>query len=600
MATTTSTPLKAAASQPATGVGSLAETNRLIAATQTQLNGGGTSGGSSYTPDQVSQINSAREANVNAGVNAYSGAGATAASDAAGKGSGVVSSAPIAPPATPTNTPVDTNQPSPTKVDATPYTNPVVSAAQAQANLAQGGLTGTDLAAAQKSLSAYQQGHAAATASGVPAPQEANMGMSAATTAAGNATQTYVPPAPVQDALTEATQKYTDDFNNAMSTQQQGESLVNQYQDFTKQLGIPALNTELMNMKNVIDGTEDDIRNEVTKAGGFATDSQVLAMTNSRNKVMIQNYNNLLQTRSDAMQQIQTLTGLAQQDRQFAAQQLDQQLNFDQQQMTFATNAQKNAQQSYQNSAATFGWSGVLQQALATGDPNAVARVNATMGPGFDLQAAAAAPPSLDDQVKMANIAQSKAATAASYASMAGPAGTYQEGQNPTVDGWIKQINNGSAKISNVPKNLQGLVVQGLSGETEKSSELKTTALTSAQQLLNAFQNGQAGGGVVGGILGLKTPIMEGSKGADFVQNLNNVKSLLSLDNVKYLRGQGQVSDSERKLLEDASSQLSRSQSPDAFRKTLANMAIGLGAPTATRDGHTYVDDGNSGWVLVQ
>lgn len=134
---------------------------------------------------------------------------------------------------------------------------------------------------------------------------------------------------------------------------------------------------------------------------------------------MIQNYNNLLQTRSDAMTQLTTLSGLAAQDRTFAASQIDKQLNFDQQQITFAANAQKNAQDSIQKSIDNYGAASVLKQALATGDPTAVSRINKTMGNGFDLRTAATAPPSLKDQVMLANIQQSKAATAASYASIA-------------------------------------------------------------------------------------------------------------------------------------------------------------------------------------
>lgn len=329
------------------------------------------------------------------------------------------------PPVSTTTTPVNTSQPSPATVKVTPAsattsaTPAVVSAADAQKNLATGGLSGSDLTNAQSALSAYQQGHAATTASGIPAPQDAGTGMSDATQTAGSTTQTYTPTPEVQDAVSKATQKYTDDYAKAMSSQSQGETLVQQYQDMSKQLGIPELNTELINMKNVIDGTEDDIRNEVTKAGGFATDSQVLAMTNARNKVMIQNYNNLLQTKSDAMTQLTTLTGLAAQDRTFAADQIDKQLNYDTQMITFATSAQKNAQDSQQKSLDNYGAASVLKQLQATGDPTAIARFNSTMGNGFDLATAATAPPSLKDQALLANIEQSKASTAASYASIA-------------------------------------------------------------------------------------------------------------------------------------------------------------------------------------
>lgn len=465
--------------------------------------------GSSYSPAQVAAINAARESNYNAGVNVYSGAGATAASDAAGKGNIAVNTAPpaITPPTTPTNTPVSTTQPSPTTVNATPYTNSsdttpaVVSAAQAQKNLTNGGLTGSDLAAAQKNLSAYQQGHGAATTSGIPAPQDAGAGMSMANQVAGGVPQTYTPAPEVQDAVSKATQRYTDDYAKAMSSQSQSESLVQQYQDLSSQLGIPALNTQLMNMKNVIDGTEDDIRNEVTKASGFATDSQVLAMTNARNKTMIQNYNNLLQTRSDAMTQLTTLSGLAAQDKQFAAAQIDRQLNFDQQQIIFATNAQKNAQDSIQKSIDNYGAASVLKQALATGDPNAVARINATMGNSFDL-ATAAATPTLDEQVKQANIAQSKAAIASSYSNIAknkfdmsggSTSGNYSAALAP----YINQTSGGTQYFD--ASSLQGTASQktalinqataaGLKVITNKNTAADLVNITDAKNKLQTIQ----------------------------------------------------------------------------------------------------------------
>lgn len=377
-----------------------------------------TTGVSSPVPTNASQATQAADAQTASGeVTQKQNAGALPVSGVGGTGT---------PPITPSVTPaVDTSQPSPTTVAVTPAsatttaTPAVVSAADAQKNLTNGGLTGSDLTNAKSALSAYQQGHTAATASGVPAPQDAGTGMSDATQTAGSTTQAYAPAPEVQDAVAKATKQYTDDYASYMSSSKQGETLVQQYTDLSNQLGIPALNTELMNMKNVIDGTEDDIRNEVTKTGGFATDSQVLAMSNARNKVMIQNYNNLLQTKTDAMTQLTTLSGLAAQDRTFAADQLDKQLNFDQQQITFATNAQKNAQDANQKSLDNYGAANVLKQLQATGDPNAIARFNSTMGAGFDIATAATAPPSLADQEKLASIAASKASAAASYESMA-------------------------------------------------------------------------------------------------------------------------------------------------------------------------------------
>lgn len=78
----------------------------------------------------------------------------------------------------------------------------------------------------------------------------------------------------------------------------------------------------------------------------------------------------------------------------------------------------------------------------------------------------------------------------------------------------------------------------------------------------------------------------------------NQLKAKLSLDNVKSLKGQGAVSDAERKLLENASSSLNPEMSDTDFRATLEELRKNLrgedagGVPTQVRlkspDGQTY------------
>lgn len=57
---------------------------------------------------------------------------------------------------------------------------------------------------------------------------------------------------------------------------------------------------------------------------------------------------------------------------------------------------------------------------------------------------------------------------------------------------------------------------------------------------------------------------------------MDHLKSSLSLDNVKLLKGQGAISDAERRLLELASSRLKQSQKNVDFRKELQNVLSGL------------------------
>lgn len=182
-----------------------------------------------------------------------------------------------------------------------------------------------------------------------------------------------------------AHQQYLDDYKTAQDTSSQRESLVSEYQRLSKDSGIPELNTELMNMKNVINGTEQDIRDEVNKAGGFATNSQVLSLASARNKTLISNYNDLLETRTNLQNNLNTMIGLAEQDRAFASAQIDKQLNFDQQNIQFADKAVANSQSALDSMQKSEGWDGIYKAALASGDPQAIGRINSTMGNGFDL-----------------------------------------------------------------------------------------------------------------------------------------------------------------------------------------------------------------------
>ena len=116
--------------------------------------------------------------------------------------------------------------------------------------------------------------------------------------------------------------------------------------------------------------------------------------------------------------------------------------------------------------------------------------------------------------------------------------------------------------------------------KSQDANVLKSNALVTAQQLLTDFQSGKGTSAVGGNIqnrLGLLGDWLgKGTGRADFIVKFNNLKSLLSLDNVKYLKGQGQVSDAERRLLEQASAKLDRSQSESEFSTALGDIVNAL------------------------
>ena len=186
------------------------------------------------------------------------------------------------------------------------------------------------------------------------------------------------------------------EFDKYFSPQVQRTSLVDEYSKLSKSLGLDAINTELIDTKRIIDGTEDDIRSEITGAGGLATDSQVLAMANARNKSLIKNYNYLLDTKNAATTQLSTLMELTIADRQSAEAEFDRKMDFGFKVAEFKQRATDNARGVYSKMTP--------QQLMAITNGNAYEQgiIEKTMGWGQGgLQRLASLPPSEEDQLDL-------------------------------------------------------------------------------------------------------------------------------------------------------------------------------------------------------
>ena len=191
----------------------------------------------------------------------------------------------------------------------------------------------------------------------------------------------FVQADPYMTGLVQAWQQYIDPQN-------QKASLTETYQQMIKSSGIEALDTELLNSKNIIEGTEDDIRREISSAGGFASESQVVALANARNKSLIKNYNTLLETRNAKERYIQTAIGLESQDRQIADQRFESMFSMGLQIADYRQKMQRNAIESFERTRAAIGWQGILQ--ATNGDPNEIGMIERGYGlPPGGLQLAA-------------------------------------------------------------------------------------------------------------------------------------------------------------------------------------------------------------------
>lgn len=102
------------------------------------------------------------------------------------------------------------------------------------------------------------------------------------------------------------------EFLNPKNTSDTLQTFVDAYASDRAELA--GLKTELMNNKRVMGGTENDLRDEITKAAGFATESQVQALTLGRNKALIARsaqLTDLISTQQDAISTDVQMLGMA-------------------------------------------------------------------------------------------------------------------------------------------------------------------------------------------------------------------------------------------------------------------------------------------------
>src|SRR3990167_3257863 len=270
--------------------------------------------------------------------------------------------------------PIDTSQPSPQTAQIQPPNQPRT-------------IYGTQIAPGPGEIlapqSKYQQALPQLQAQG-QAPQDAGVGKMAA----GAAIQpTAIEPVSPLGSLMEVDTNFDSIFTNLdkyMEPLQQKKSLLQEYQSMSKALGIEDINEELIDAKKIIEGTEDDIRAEVTAAGGFATDSQVLALANARNKSLIKNYNVLLESRDNAMQQLNTMMNLTIEDRHAAEAEFDRKIGFAFKVAEFQERAKTNAVSQFQWLAGQPGGLESIQS--MSSDPYYNNLINKTLGGVGGLQ----------------------------------------------------------------------------------------------------------------------------------------------------------------------------------------------------------------------
>lgn len=171
-----------------------------------------------------------------------------------------------------------------------------------------------------------------------------------------------------------------DTINQTLSSIGTQQTYSQEYQDLVAKQGIPALQTDLMNINNIMDGTEDDIRQEITSAGGSATESQVQAMAGARNKTLLKQANVLsqqLQTKQDYVNQV---LQFSQADRAEVEKQVDQKIGLTSQLADLQDKMTSAAKDNYNAVVQAQGYGGLY--ASLKDNPQQLAQVEQLLGLG--------------------------------------------------------------------------------------------------------------------------------------------------------------------------------------------------------------------------
>lgn len=322
-----------------------------------------------------------------------------------------------------TSTAVDTSRPSPTTVNQatdvsnpqTPATTPLKPTDQAPKDLVN------QVNQAQSQVDALKQKYTGiyntANQTGVVSPTSQGAANNAINQIDKAITPSSTPetPAPVKEFMNPGTNPNVDQsiqtLREILSPQADRQALNDQISQLAAdRKELSGLKTELMNVKRVMAGTEQDIRDEITKAGGFATNSQVMGLTVARNKGLLQQgqlISDQIQSQTDLVNTDVSLVGDM---KQMAQQQFANNMSILNYQQTNYNN-QMNAFRDGIKTLASDNPQGLL--AAMQADPIYAQRVQSA-NPAYTSQAlqGLVSTKQVDNQIKQATLAHTLAETA--------------------------------------------------------------------------------------------------------------------------------------------------------------------------------------------
>lgn len=182
--------------------------------------------------------------------------------------------------------------------------------------------------------------------------------------------------------------------------------------------------------------------------------------------------------------------------------------------------------------------------------------------------------------------------------------GAYVRGADPIVDGWVDKINRtpGATIESMIPgvanQGLRNKVMLGLNATKYDTAQVSGN-LQDINTINSMLQNAELDN--ISGGLGQYKPMLFGQAKTAKTQ-YDQIVGALQLAKAGQIKGQGQISDYERKVLKEASAAVDRGMSDEEFRKALVKLrgvlmtSSGMEAPikVTSPSGETITSTGNT------
>ena len=367
-------------------------------------------------------------------------------------------------------------------------------------------------------------------------------------------------------------------FQQFMSESTQRTSLVEEYQSLLQSSGIQELDTDLLDLKQVIEGAEDDIRQEISAAGGLGTESQVLALTNARNKSLIKNYNALLETRNTKEKYLDNMLNLTIADRQEASQRFDTMMNFGFKIADLQQRMKSNAIAGIERMVNTIGWNGILDSLESPYEVGLLERTYGLPSGGSQIAAqretegieAERTEEELDiflKQVQIENIQSQIAERDKAEEKVTGDLGISPEAE--------MVLRNPSLLENYTPTERGKLLTEIARAGGEAQTVSQESSLGMVNNALGTIEQLQDIGGIGPGtglsrITGISRfnpfNLLPGSAARQAEAFLKTLKAQLTIPNLEFARGLGRMNQEQFRTLKEASETLdTKALSDDAF-----------------------------------